>query len=329
MKANPKAIGAFVVGGIALLVGGIVTFGSFQFFAARLPVVMYFDGDLSGLDVGAPLVVKGVRIGTVTDVALHYNATIRTFRIPVHAVIEPDRFILEGASDVGRNLPLLISEGLRAQLATQSLLTGKLLVSLQVLPETPVRLIAHPGDKNEIPTVPSEMSQLQSSVEGVLNKIQALPLDQLLEDVRGLIQTADSSIKQLQMRNFAATGEAALQVMNDMRGLIAQLSKRVDELAPAGELVLKDADKLVLDLRATVADARPMIANARKTMEKADRLLTTANDVIEPGSPAYRELVAMLREFSNTARSIRAMADSLERNPDSILFGKTSGGRPR
>src|SRR4051812_1530803 len=103
-KANPKTIGAFVVGGLALLVTGLATFGSFKFFAERLPLVMYFEGNLSGLDVGAPLVFRGVRIGTVTDVKMIFNPASRALRIPVYAEIEPERFVIEGKGRAGGNL---------------------------------------------------------------------------------------------------------------------------------------------------------------------------------------------------------------------------------
>lgn len=330
LKANPKAIGGFVVGGLVLFVAGLVTFGSFKFFAERLPVVMYFQGDLSGLDVGAPLVFRGVRVGTITDVTMHFNSDTREIRIPVHAEIEPERFVIEGTAkrQRGGNLPLMVKGGLRAQLASQSLLTGKLLVQLDFRPDTPIRLVGNAGVL-EIPTVPSAMSELQTGVEGVLKKVREMPLPELITDLRTLIGDTDSTVKQLDGKNFGAAGEAALHTLNDAQALIRNLNGRIDTLGPAGETTLKNADQTMLEARRVLTEMRPLLASLQRTSENADNLMTTAQDVIQPGSPAYRELVGMLRDFSSAARSLRALSDDLERNPDSIVFGKASAGRPK
>ncbi|HEV8227869.1 MAG TPA: MlaD family protein, partial [Methylomirabilota bacterium] len=69
-RANPTAIGAFVVVALALAVGGLVVLGGMQIFRKELPFVMFFEGSLGGLDVGAPVEIRGVKIGTVTRIRL-------------------------------------------------------------------------------------------------------------------------------------------------------------------------------------------------------------------------------------------------------------------
>ena len=329
MKANPKAIGAFVVGGIGLLILGLITFGSFTFFEKRLPIVMFFDGDLSGLDVGAPLVFRGVRIGTVTGVTLYFNSKTRSVQIPVSAEIEPERFVVEGGFGAGENVPRLIQDGLRAQLATQSILTGKLLVLVDMFPGTPIRLVGAGGKVAEIPTVPSAFAELKSSVEGVLNKVEAMPLADLIGDLRTLALTATAAIQKVDASKVGALSDAAADTLHDVQALIGNLSKRVDTLTPLTESTLKNTDQAVVEARRTLLEVRPLVASLQRTAEGAERLMLTANAVIEPGSPVYRDLVALLREFANTARSVRALADGLERNPDSIVFGKASAGRAK
>jgi paraquat-inducible protein B len=325
LKANPKTIGAFVVGGLVLFIAGLVTFGSFTFFAARLPIVMYFSGDLTGLDEGAPLLFRGVRIGTVTDVSLHFNTQTLKTMIPVHADIEPERFVIEGQEDkAGKNVPLLIKEGLRAQLAAQSLLTGKLLVRLDIFPDTPADLAGQDKKIVEIPTVPSAMAELQQGLQGVLNKIEQMPLAELVEGLRTAITDIDNAVKQVDTKSYGDAAQAAVRALEDTRKLIANLDQRIDELAPASLSAIKNADQTAVQARQVLTDMRPLLTRLQHAAESADSLLVTAQGVIEPGSPAYRELVSTLREFSNTARSVRALADDLERNPDSVLFGKAS-----
>jgi len=318
-KASPKTIGAFVLGGLVLFLGGIVTLGSFTFFKKQLPVVMYFEGDMTGLDEGAPLVFRGVRIGTITGVSLVFDTKTLKTSIPVHAVVEPDRFVVEGAADPGgKNVPLLIKEGLRAQLAAQSLLTGKLLVRLDMFPDEPAEYHGPKDSKMaEIPTVPSAMAELQEGITGVMKKIEQMPLPEIAADLRKLVRDIDSAVLNVDTKSIGAVGQEAQQ-------LLANLNGRVDTLAPTADSAMKNADQAIVELRKFLADTRPLVANAQRAAENASRLMTTANDAIDPNSPAYRELVATLREFSNSARSIRALTDDLERNPYSILFGKAS-----
>lgn len=323
-KANPKLIGAFVVGGVALILIAIVTFGSFKFFQQRMPVVMYFQDNLMGLDIGAPMVFQGVRVGTVTDVRLVFNTETRHVVIPVTAAIEPEWFVVQGPRDVkGRNIPLLIKQGLRAQLATQSLLTGKLLVSLDIRPDTPAELRGHDKSMAEIPTIPSAMEQLQANVQTLLNKFEKLPLQELTEQLQTLLRDAAQAVSGLDTKTVTAE---TIHTLRDAQSLFGDLQNRIDILTPPTVSTVKNADQVLTDARKVLADLRPLIADGQRAAESANRLMTNANGVIEPGSPLNRELVRALSELSNAARSIRVLTDDLARNPNSILVGKTPAG---
>src|SRR4030042_3764548 len=133
-QANKTMIGAFVVGATALVVAGVLVFGSAKFLKERHPFVMYFDGSVQGLDVGASVVFRGVKVGTVTDIELRTDPVNLTIQIPVFIEIEMDRLKRTGTLPLKRTpaegMKLLVERGLRAQLELQSLVTGKLLVNL-------------------------------------------------------------------------------------------------------------------------------------------------------------------------------------------------------
>lgn len=325
-KANPKLVGAFVVGGIALLIGGMLTFGSMQFLKPRVPVVMYFEEDLSGLDPGAPVTFRGVQIGTVTGVLIHFNPDAKSFRIPVYADIQPDRVEIEGVlpQKLGRNLPAFVEQGLRAQLASQSILTGKRLIELAFHPGTPVRLAGVDRDHAEIPTIPSQMEALQAGIEGTLKKLEQTPLPELVEDLRATVRDIGAAIRQFDTARFAVLADEASETMRGGRALLDNVGQRVDAIAPAGEAAVKRADQLIEELNKAATRVGPVLISAQRAAERADRLLESANGVIEPGSPTHREMTAMLRDISAAARSMRALTDELDRNPNSLLFGKAS-----
>ena len=121
--ANKALIGGFVVGAIALIVAGILIFGSGRFLGKTYKFVMYFDGSVKGLNVGSSVVFRGVKIGTVTDILLRYDPADMSIKIPVIIEIEPDRVDVIGGPprerDVERTLGELIERGLKARLQMQ------------------------------------------------------------------------------------------------------------------------------------------------------------------------------------------------------------------
>lgn len=317
-KANPKLIGAFVVGGVALLVVAALTFGSFKFLEQRFPFVMYFEGDLTGLDPGAPIVYKGVRIGTVKEIQLLFDPKTRSAKVPVYAELEPGRISFVGGLPLvpGENIPAMIKQGLRAQLASQSILTGKLLVHFDFRPEHPARLIGADSGVMEIPTIPSEMEQLQASVEGVLDQVSSAHIPELIEEVRALVRGVNDAVERLDTAGLTSAGE---DVLHQIQTTAADISTQVNAIG--GE-----ATRAARDLRPLIAATDTLIESLQRTSERAEQLLVTADGTIEPGSAMHRELVAMLREVASAARSMRILAEGLERQPSSVLFGKSATG---
>jgi paraquat-inducible protein B len=149
MVARPAVVGGFILGALALGVAAILLFGGSWLFARTARAVVFFEGSVAGLDVGAPVTFRGVRLGSVQRISLSASAGSLTARIPVFLEIEPNRITWEGRelrndpADYGR----LVEAGLRAQLASQSFVTGQLRVDLDFRPGTPAPLTgaAPPG----------------------------------------------------------------------------------------------------------------------------------------------------------------------------------------
>ena len=328
-RANPKLIGAFVIGGVFLFVAMIVAFGSFQFFAARIPIVMYFHDDMSGLDVGAAVNFRGVRIGTVTKVIIQFNAKDLNVNVPVYAELDPEEWTVVGGPKVSifhreERLQTLVERGLRAQLAAQSLVTGKLVVELSFQPGAPVQAGAIDQGYLEIPTAPSEFSELKKSIADVLNSLASAKIPELVSDLRQLVQDVDQQVK---------AGDPAA-VMIDAQELMKAIERDADRITSSfvqtmdtADPALVSADRMFQDTDRTVVAARPLIDDLRGTAKRLDDLAATATETIRPGSPLHTELINALREIAAVSRSVRALADDLEKNPDSILFGKSGGRR--
>ena len=155
-KESKTMIGAFVVGAIRLGVVGVLLLGGGSFLKKKYEMVMYFEGTVQGLNIGAPVLLKGVRLGEVNEIKLHYISKAPNFRTKVLAeffegdssIEDPEgRFesAIEGGEELEkvRRSPIkgLIKDGLRAQLTSQSMVTGQLMVTLDFFPESTSRSI--------------------------------------------------------------------------------------------------------------------------------------------------------------------------------------------
>lgn len=327
-KANPKLIGSFVLGAVALAVGGALFFGTTRWFTKFEHYVMFFEGRIAGLSVGAPVTLRGVSVGQVTNIDLLYEPEKLDFWVQVDVETRPDTTRIVGSAadlDAGDEIPQLIRKGLRAQLVQQSFVTGQLAINLDFFPNTEAKLVGLDPDVVEVPTIPSTFAALESTVTGIAAKLDQLNFEKILDD----LQTAVSSIKQIAVSpQLRETFADASEAMAEVRQLANKLNSRVDPLAQSFEDTSKAAQSALNEAERLLVDARPVFATTQQALTRAETLMTAANGVIEPGSPLHFELVSALREVAGAARSLRSLADSLERNPRSLLFGRQApGGR--
>ena len=114
-------------------------------YTVKMPFVLYFDGSVSGLEAGAAVLSQGIKLGQVTDVHLEIDPAKLTARIPVTIELEPQRWVIKGEAPltptlVRQRMTKWIEHGLRGQLQSGNLLTGQLVIALQVFPDAPSRL---------------------------------------------------------------------------------------------------------------------------------------------------------------------------------------------
>lgn len=327
--ANPSMIGGFVLGAVALIILGIVYFGGTQLFAERDRYVMFFSGSVNGLRVGAPVTWRGVPIGQVSDINLLYNPEKLKFYIEVIVEIDPKESIEigEAANEITPKgeIQRLIAKGLRAQLVQQSFVTGQLAIQVSMFPETQAKLVGLNTEFTEIPTIPSTFAQIEEAITTFTQKLQAL-------DVTGVIKDLEATTTAI--RNMVASPELKQAIVNveetlvETRQLVGKINKRFEPFADELTATVKTADGTFAEAKQAMIQAKQAFSEVRGSLAKAETLLTTADTVIRPGSPLHFELVNALREVSAAARSMNSLAQTLERNPDALLFGRRKpGGR--
>jgi paraquat-inducible protein B len=289
-KIHPIGIGAFVLLACAIAVTAIVVLGSAKFLRQTSRSVIFFESSLSGLDVGAPVEYRGVRVGRVAEISIHYNARMSEVMIPVYVDIEDGRF-KNAEPHTEHTIAYHIDQGLRAQLEAQSLLTGKMKVMLVDRPDSPKRLVGGDPDTIEIPAIPT-------LVENISQKIEKLPIVQIVSNL-------DITMKQI--AGFTSSGELSNTVL--------RLSGALKELEELGRRMNKDMPGLL-------ASARQNGDSFQQLQKSMDATLKEARDLLARESPERQQLVTTLQSLENTSNSLRNLLDYLQVHPEALISGK-------
>jgi len=309
-KASPKAIGGFVIGATALVLAGVVFFGSGKFFQKTIPVISFFDGSVGGLNPGAPVKYRGVQIGEVTEVRLNiFEAETRQdFAIPVFYEID-EGVVEKGGS--GREfsdafLDSLVELGLRASLATESFVTGRKYIELDWHPDLP----AHREDLpqvtiTEVPTIRTGLEEIQREVSELIAEIGSVQLDSLVLDLRNSVDGIDRLVNSVNFQTLADSIQVALH--------------QVHRTFAAFEAVAASVDTVVVPLQVAVLEASK---DAQDAAGQAELLVKDMRAQLAPGAPLSLQLQQTLAEIAAAAASLRVLTDYLERNPSAILRGK-------
>jgi len=316
-RANPAIIGAFVVGAVALAVVAVSVLGSGRLFRRTHQYVLYFDSDVSGLRVGAPVKFKGVEIGSVTGVLLNVGAAeafrapseLEKMHIPVLIELDEDRIRERGGRANLEDpdfLRRLIDAGLRAQLAMESFVTGLLYVKLDLLPQTTPRLIADPSvPYQEIPTVPTPLEEVQMKASRFLARLEEVDLARLAHSLTEAVEGINDLVNSPKLDSALEALDGAIQSLDRTAQSVRDLAEELDRnLVPTRER-----------LEATARDAG-------ETLKEGRVALRELRDTLAADSPLLYELTTSLKELSAAARAVRSLAEYLERNPSALVRGK-------
>lgn len=345
-EGNKTLIGAFIVGAMVLTVVGIMLFGSGTFFKESYRSVLFFKGSVTGLDLGAPVQLKGVTIGTVKDIRIVFDPDDLSFLNRVIIETAPGNLIIseklrddqiQTDEEYEVLVNRLIDNGLRAKLVLQSFLTGKVFVFLDFFPDSPLNLLGIEEEIQELPTLPSDLEafakildqinfeELADKLTNIINGVEeVITAPELMETVRSAASTMQGFGRladNLDTRTDALT-VSLNQTLTDARKLLADLEPLTDEFSGAAvdaRKLLQNLDKQVEPL---VADLEETAAAAQETLTEAKVLFADLQEITGEKSPLLYKADDALTELAAAARAIRFLADFLAQHPESLLHGR-------
>jgi paraquat-inducible protein B len=317
IRPSKTLVGAFVLGAVAIFIVGIMTFSAGRYFTKQPTYVMYFDGTVKGLNGGAPVMFKGVKVGAVSDISLRYNPKTKSVQIAVLAELNPHTITnSHGNIDTQTFMNELIGQGLKAQLQYQNLLTGQLVVALDFHPDKTARLISTDTPYPEIPTIPS-------SIEEFAKTIEKLPIEKLAGKLTSAIEGMEKAATSPELMSSIHNMNL---VLDDMHKLIENINTHVDPIASDIQGTLSDSRKMVQNFDKQSSSLQSGIERtaeaARAAMVQAEKTFKAVEHASSTDSPAMFQLSQTMEKISEASESLRALSDYLNRHPEALLHGK-------
>jgi paraquat-inducible protein B len=323
-RANPRLIGIFVLGAVVLLIGALAVFGGGRLFAVKEAYVMFFDDDVAGLQVGAPVTFRGVRIGTVTDIRIRYDTDKREFTIPVIVQLDRGKALVEGKTGE-ESLDQLIERGLRAQLKVQSFVTGQVVIDLDIDPRTPAHLVGGFRNYAEIPTKRSDIAEIRATISDLIAEMRKLPVDKLVEQITlvsdrmgTLLLHVDALVSDITTHVNASLVEVP-DLIGDTRKMVADIGLAAREITNLSRTAGADVPQLS---QGTLQAVKQL----NQTLEQAQASLRTMENTLGERSPLQFQMSQALTEITAAASALRVLVEYLQENPGALVSGK---GVPR
>ncbi|HYE35611.1 intermembrane transport protein PqiB [Methylocaldum sp.] len=223
----------------------------------RRPMVLYFNETIRGLSVGAPLDFRGLPAGEVTGIRGEWDPRKHRFRIAVEVGLswggtirtQKGEVVTLSRDAVERQLNRMVEQGLRAQLRTGNLISGQLYVALDFFPAASSAHLDWTQSPPEFPTMPGTLQSLSDSAEHIVKKLDKLPLDQVVAELR---QTMGS--------------------LNQTLRSVERLTSNLDrELMPEMKTTIIDARRTLTEAQKTLATDGPLQHDARDTLNEVSR----------------------------------------------------------
>lgn len=255
----------------------------------HIDYLMFFKDSVRGLQPGAPVEFRGIRLGTVGQVPYFVPGLKQMldddYRIPVLIRIEPERLInqIGEDQDIGEHISDLLNRGLRGSLKTGNLVTGALYVDMDFYPKSPPMTgIREFGGYKIIPTVSSGLAQIQQRLMETLDKINNLPLNPMLEAATGSLHQSQATMQRLQTTldniNKITANQSMQQLPQDMQKTLRELNRSMQGFQPGSAAY----NKMVADMQRLDQVLRELQPVLKTLNEKSNALVFEAKDKKDP-----------------------------------------------
>ncbi|MBL1321617.1 MAG: MCE family protein [Methylophaga sp.] len=350
MRDNPNTvtIGAFIIGAVLIAISTFIFINSSGWGSHGNKVVMAFEESVKGLSVGAPIALRGVQIGQVTDIRLIFDTdTIEVITI-VEADIDKNTYETKGnlSNDISHQL---VDKGLRAQLGSQSLLTGLLYIQLDFHPNSGINLVKIDSPYAQIPTIPTDLQRItqelqsmnfgaiakdiESIASGIEHFINIESVKNLPDDLHNTLISLTAMARQFETTVERFVGAEAFQklpddlhsALNSITKMTHRLTVQIDSSGPKLDKVLVDASKSMDTFNTEIPKISSAAITTLTTLQPAivafEQTMSEINALVSDDSATIYRLRQALREVALAGRELQLLAKTLEEHPEALIRG--------
>jgi paraquat-inducible protein B len=317
-KPHTVAIGAFVMGALLIAITTVIFVLGSGLGADRSKVVMVFEGSVKGLSVGAPVALRGVQIGQVTDIELILDSETVELIMLVEAEFSDDNVRRRGSSTEDLTEEL-IQRGLRAQLNTQSLLTGLLYIQLDFHPDSAINLANIDSPHLQIPTIPTELERITRELDQVDFAAIASNLEATAEGLNTFVSSEGFQALPTELRQ---TLQSVSRVSDQLQVQLASSGPKLDRVLAGAAVTVEAANEELPRLATLVSANMEALENAIIAFEAG---MSEIDGLVAPDSRTVYQLNQALQELAMAGRALQLLARTLEEQPEALIRGKSGG----
>lgn len=331
-KASPTLIGIFTLVGLLLIGAALVLFGAGKMFTSTHDVLLHFEKSANGLQVGSDVRFGGVRIGRVKSISVLVDREANRKIIPV--VVElADKDLRLISTDEGGGIDLstfygvekAVSQGLRAGMKQQSLVTGQLYIEFDIVPDTPGFIYQSRTEPvlPVIPTIGTEIDELIAGISDGIQKFNALDLDSVIRELRDVLVTANDRIAEFNTREIS---DNLTGITEDIRRITSddKISQSLESLDEALIQIDELARKANEGIEPLLKDLEAVMAKADSGLARIDEAAREISQLTNPRSPMLLRLQTVLQETERASRALEELSNDLKRNPKALISGKAT-----
>ena len=321
MKTRAFALGAFVAAALVLAVVLVTVLGKGRWFGGgQTRVVVWFDANVKGLNVGAPVTFRGVPVGQVDTISVELDPQTLRSRIPVTLAVSTSAMSLKvrGAAAQREALHQLIDRGLSARMVTQSLVTGQAMIDLLVA-APPTQPIAQPEEG------PLHIPQVGGTFDRILEQVSELSLKDTVAQFQATMKSVHALADQ--------TRVSLVSVQHNVDRLTEQALVTSRQAGDDLHRVSLDTSATLQSVRGLADQGREMVVTVQPGLVQATRSMKDAAVQVQsgmgelqawmaPGSPTRSNLDGAVQDLSRSARSFSALVDELQDRPNALIFGR-------
>jgi paraquat-inducible protein B len=326
-KVSPAAVGMFVLGALALGVIALLSFGGLSLFSKPQRFMVYFDESIHGLDLGSPVKLRGVRVGRVVDLEVHYDDIANKSVVAVTCELNRNVITDAGGGQLKITGPddikAMVDHGLRAQLGVLGLATGLLFVELDFVDpvENPAQIVTKPAKWVVVPSTRSAISEYQASLSEILSDLKKVDFAGISREFKTLLATTNQKVNALDLKTLgekvgrAADAVTALADSPEAKQTFAKLNEALAAIQAAVAKLDGQVGPVSEELKAT-------LTSAQEAMKALQATAATTKQFVQQQGQTGDELTVALRQIAEAAGALENLANAIERNPSSLIVGK-------